>query len=169
MLSAVATVLTITHLDETLPSRRARAGGNEAQYARVPASEDAAAGAAAQGEVELQVSMKHRRTDSGLDSLADSSNKRNISGKPGGKLRAFRGDSARLSAAGSARVAGAMHDKQHVIAEGGSSSDSEDEFVVFSAADLEAADEAQATAGRAPEAPWYRQRPCITALVGYGE
>ena len=50
-----------------------------------------------------------------------------------------------------------------------SSSDSEDEFVVFSAADLEAADEAHGPEGRASEAPWYRQRPCITALVGYGE
>lgn len=119
--------------------------------------------------MELQVSVKQRRTDSGLDSLADNSNKRNFSSKPGGKLRAFRGDSARLSAAGSARVAGATHDKQHVVAEGGSSSDSEDEFVVFSAADLEAAGEAQTAVMRAPEAPWYRQRPCITALVGYGE
>lgn len=168
LLSAVATVLTITHLEETLPSRRARTGGNKARYAPVPASEDAAAAEAAVqgGEVEL---LKHRRTGSGLDSLADSSNKQNVSSKPGGKLRAFRGDSARMSAAGSASVAGATHGKQHVVAEGGSSSDSEDEFVVFSASDLEAADEAQTAVGRAAEAPWYRQRPCITALVGYGE
>ncbi|PRW58585.1 glucuronokinase 1 isoform A [Chlorella sorokiniana] len=71
LLSAVATVLTVTHLDETLPSLRARTGGSGS------------------------------------------------------------GSAAR-------------------------------------AADLEAADEEPGAGGQAAEAPWYRQRACITTLAGYG-
>ncbi len=182
LLSAVATVLTITHLDETLPSRRAHAGGSgtgsTARYAPVPASEQAAAAAGAAavqgGEVELQASLKHRRGDvQGLGGLADGGTS---GSRPGSKLRAFRGDSARMAAVGSGGIAGAQRSKQPAVEEGGgsfpsspASSGSEDDFVVFSAVDLEAAPASHPPESLLPQAPWYRQRACITTLVGYGE
>ena len=126
--------------------------------------------------MELQASRKHSGVDGGLGGSTDSSSRRSSSTKPGSRLRAFRGDSARMSAVGSGGAAGLQRSsKQQAIDEhgGGSGPDSpassDDEFVVFSAADLEAAEHTHPPDSQPPEAPWYRQRACITTLVGYGE
>lgn len=126
--------------------------------------------------MELQAS-KHGGVDAGLGGLADSSSsRRSSSTKPSSRVRVFRGDSACMSAVGSGDAAGLQRSsKQQAIDEdgGGSSqgspASSDDEFVVFSAADLEAAEQTHPPDSQPSEAPWYRQRACITTLVGYGE
>lgn len=122
LLSAVATVMTVGWLDETLPSRRRAAGAAEragagassaARYQRVPAADErSAAGPAgssgagdAGGRAEVELG--------GLPPLSPSSSSewQGGDGKAGGgltsggsdgqggdtRLRAFRGDSARMS------------------------------------------------------------------------
>lgn len=99
MLSAIATVLTIVSLPETLPSRRAGGGlfGGGAGYQQVPAAEDAeapqpppaAADSARGGELELQPSLPRKGAyAAGLQP--------GYSNSGSGKVRAFRGDSARM-------------------------------------------------------------------------
>ena len=86
VLSAGATVATICCLDETLPSRRAAGGGGGgARYQQVAASDDSRLRPAdSAGQLELQPSW---RKGGGMPVDA---------GTSGGKLRAFRGDSARM-------------------------------------------------------------------------
>ncbi|KAL4425550.1 hypothetical protein ABPG75_009566 [Micractinium tetrahymenae] len=126
VLSAIATVMTLGWLDETLPSRRSSPGpasgaspgaSSAARYLQVPAAEEreAAGGLAGRsGEVELgglpplspASSSSELQGDEPISSSGGGSKgKRALSSKDGGgRLRAFRGDSARMSLGGSGEV-----------------------------------------------------------------
>lgn len=159
VLSAGATVATICCLDETLPSRRAAGGGGGgARYQQVAASDDSRLRPAdSAGQLELQPSW---RKGGGMPVDA---------GTSGGKLRAFRGDSARmhLGSSGAAQT----QRLQQQPGGGGSGSDSDgDDMVLFGPGDLEAPAGPAMDACKQPPrpAPWYRQRMVLTTLAGYG-
>lgn len=131
ILSAVATVMTLGWLDETLPSRRRQAGAvgggtaadsSAARYQQVPATEEHGApglagsgGGGGGGDVELgglaPLSPASSIDWQGDGSSGDSGKGRQglSSSRVGGKgeevrLRAFRGDSARMSVSGSGKM-----------------------------------------------------------------
>lgn len=170
LLAAGATLASAFCLDETLPSRRAAGGAasSSARYQQVPSAADEPGSPPTPGEVELQPGWrKGGALASGGDYEGSSK---------AGRLRAFRGDSARMSAGADGRLVRARHaqpppDSPRSSVEeekGGAGADAEadDDFVVFGPADLEAA--AAPAAQRAAAAPWYRQRLVLTALGGYG-
>lgn len=131
ILSAVATVMTLGWLDETLPSRRRQAGAvgggtaadsSAARYQQVPATEEHGApglagsgGGGGGGDVELG-GLAPLSPASSIDWQGDGSSGASGKGRQGlsssrvgGKgeevrLRAFRGDSARMSVSGSGKV-----------------------------------------------------------------